>query len=206
MSKHPISALLAPLLAALLLPTRPALSQSTPAGPQGNTTQQQEPDTLILSDRLDYDDTKKESIFDGHVVMTRGPMSLSADRLVMREDAQGFQHGTATVTTAPRVIVRQEAPEKFEVIVAQGLRAEYNGQTQVIDLINQAVVTKYICGKPFDSISGERVKYNQRDNTYQAVGGPQSAAADGRVRSLSAPNSRAQAAFETCRREQAGKP
>lgn len=184
----------AALLPALLLCAHQALAQAAPANAPEN-----EPDTLILSDTLDYDDVKKESVFTGNVVMTRGLMTLNADRLVMREDAQGFQHGDATVTKTPRVIVRQENPEKFEIIVARGLRAEYNGQTDEIDLIGQAIVTKFVCGKPFDTISGERVKYNQRNNTYQASGGPQSAAAGGRVRSLATPSAKAEAAAAACK-------
>lgn len=184
----------AALLPALLLCAHQALAQSSSASAPEN-----EPDTLILSDTLDYDDIKKESVFTGNVVMTRGLMTLNADRLVMSEDAKGFQHGTATVTKTPRVIVRQENPEKFEIIVARGLRAEYNGQTDEIDLIGQAIVTKFVCGKPFDTISGERVKYNQRNNTYQASGGPQSAAAGGRVRSLATPSAKADAAAAACK-------
>jgi lipopolysaccharide export system protein LptA len=183
-------------LALLALCLRLSAAQAQTQAPKGP---EDEPDTLILSDTLDYDDTKKESIFTGNVVMTRGLMTLNADRLVVREDAKGYQHGIATVTGAPLVMVRQENPEKFEVIVARGLRAEYNGQTTVIDLIGQATITKFICGKPFDTISGERVKYNQRDNTYQASGGPQSAAAGGRVRSLATPSAKAQAAVAACK-------
>jgi len=204
MPKQLLSLLLASFSAALFSQVA-ALAQTAPTAspPAAPATRLEEPDTLILSDRLDYDDTKKESIFTGKVMVTRGLMTLSADRLVMREDAQGFQHGTATVSTTPLVVVRQENPEKFETIIAQGLRAEYNSKAEEIDLINQATVTKYVCGKPFDTISGERIKYNQRTNTYQAVGGAQSASVDGRVRSLSAPNARAQAAFEACQKEQA---
>ena len=183
------------LLPALFLCSHQAIAQSQkPAA--------EEPDTLILSDSLEYDDIKKESVFTGNVVMTRGLMTLNADRLAMHEDANGFQHGVATVSNSARVVVRQENPEKFEVIVARGLRAEYNGQTEEIDLIGQAKVIKLICGKPFDTISGERVKYNQRNNTYQASGGPQSAAAGGRVRSVAAPSARADAAVEACRKAQ----
>ena len=185
----------AALLPALLLCAHQALAQPAKSAAD-------EPDTLILSDTLDYDDAKKESIFTGNVVMTRGLMTLNADRLAMREDAQGFQHGVATVSSSARVVVRQEHPEKFEIIVARGLRAEYNGRTDEIDLIGQATVTKFICGKPFDTISGERVKYNQHNNTYQASGGPQSAAAGGRVRSLATPSAKAEAAVEACRKAQ----
>lgn len=167
-----------------------------------NGQSQEEPDTLILSDTLNYNDAAKESTFTGNVVMTRGLMTLHADTLTMREDAEGFQHGVATVSgSGKRVKVRQENPEKFEVIEAEGVRGEYNGKTEQIEMIGQAVVTKFVCGKPFDTIRGERVKYNQTTNVYQAFGGPQSSAQGGRVRSLATPSAKAEAAAADCRKK-----
>lgn len=163
---------------------------------------QEEPDTLILSDTLNYNDVTKESTFTGNVVMTRGLMTLHADTLVMREDAEGFQHGVATVSgSAKRVKIRQENPEKFEVVEAVGLRGEYNGKTDEIEMIGQAIVTRSICGKPLDTIRGERVKYNQTTNVYQAFAGPQSSAQGGRVRSLATPSAKAEAAAQACRKK-----
>lgn len=164
----------------------------------------EEPDTLILSDTLNYDDPKKESTFTGNVVMTRGNMTLNSDTLIMREDAQGFQHGTATADSGKLVFIRQETPEKFEVIEAKGLRAEYNGKAETIEMIGQATITKFICGKPFDTISGERVKYFQVTSIFQASGGPNSAAKGGRVRSLAPASTKADAAVAACK--QSSKP
>jgi lipopolysaccharide export system protein LptA len=166
---------------------------------QAATPPAEEPDTLILSDSLNYDDVNKESVFTGNVTMTRGLMTLTSDKLTMREDAKGFQHGTATVAPGKLVFVRQEDPEKFEVIEARGLRAEYNGETEVLEMIGKAIVTRFICGKPFDNIQGERVIYNQKTSTYQAFGGPNSAAAGGRVRSLAQPRAKADAAAAACK-------
>src|SRR5690606_5890122 len=186
--------LLASILAAGLAWLPPALAQ------QGGN--QEEPDTLIISDTLTYDDVNKQSVFTGNVVLTRGNMTLHSDRLTMREDADGNQHGTATVEGGKLVLLRQENPEKFEVLEAKGLRAEYNGKTEEIEMIGKAVITRFICGKPFDNIQGERVIYRQSNDTYQAVGGPTSAAPGGRVRSLATPRARADAAVEACRKKQ----
>lgn len=172
----------------------PANASATPA---------EEPDTLILSDTLNYDDIKKESVFTGNVIMTRGLMTLHSDKLTMHEDAQGFQFGTATVAPGKLVFIRQEDPAKFEVLEARGVRAEYDGKKEQIEMIGQAVVTRYICGKPFDSVKGERVIYHQSNGTYQAYGGADSAAAGGRVRSLARPQAKADAAAAECRRKSA---
>lgn len=190
----PLRLLIPSLLAAGLALSAPAAAQ------QGQA--QEEPDTLIISDTLNYDDGTKESIFTGNVVLTRGNMTLHSDRLVMREDAEGFQHGTATVAAGKLVFLRQENPDKFEVLEARGERAEYNGKTEEVEMIGKAIVTRFICGKPFDNIQGERVIYRQKSETYQAFGGPNSAAPGGRVRSLATPRARADAAIEACRKQQ----
>ena len=179
------------------------LAFSPLAGAQpANDNPAEEPDTLILSDTLNYDDIKKESTFTGNVVMTRGQMTLNSDTLIMREDDEDFQYGTATANDGERVFIRQENPEKFEVIEARGLRAEYNGKTEEIEMIGQAVITKYVCGKRLDNIRGERVIYNQATSTYNASGGPNSAAAGGRVRSLATPGAKAEAAAAECQQNQ----
>jgi lipopolysaccharide export system protein LptA len=179
-----------------------AKAAATQTSPNGKTPVA-EPDTTILSDTLNYDDVKKESTFTGNVIMTRGLMTLRADKLVLTEDAQGFQYGTATVDPGKLVFIRQENPEKFEVVEAKGLRAEYDGKTNEVDMIGQAVVTRFVCGKPFDTIKGERVKYFEKTSTYQAFGGPGSAAKDGRVRSVTQPRAQSDAAAAACRQKPA---
>ncbi|HLR12241.1 MAG TPA: lipopolysaccharide transport periplasmic protein LptA [Burkholderiaceae bacterium] len=175
-----------------------------PAGMSGAQENEPDPDTIVLSDTLDYDDNERESVFTGNVIMTRGDMTLHADKLVLVEDEDGYQYGTATVSTRPLVHIRQENPEEFEVIEAQGKRGEYDGKTEELTVIGQAVVTRFICGKPTDTIRGERVVYKQQTNTYHAYSGPESAAPKGRVRSLVQPRSKSDAAMEDCR--QAAKP
>ena len=198
------------LTASLLLSFSGALwaQQATTGAPAAGApaATPEEPDTLILSDTLNYDDVKKESIFTGNVIMTRGLMTLLADRLVMHEDPDGFQFGTATVGPGKLVQIRQENPEKFEIMEAQGLRGEYDGKHEQIEMIGQAVVTRFVCGKPFDSVRGERVIYRQKTDTYEAYGGPNSAARGGRVRSVAQPKAKAEAAAAECRKKSAMTP
>ena len=167
---------------------------------------QEEPSTMILSDTLHFDDIKRESTFAGNVVMTRGFMTMNADTLQLREDAEGFQYGTGTVKAGKRVFIRQARPEVYEVLEGVGVRAEYNGKTETFDLIGQAVVTRYICGQHFDTVSGERVRYSQKTDVYEAFSGPDSANSGGRVRSDAQPRARADAAVAECKAKEAGLP
>ncbi|KGD90816.1 sugar ABC transporter substrate-binding protein [Achromobacter sp. RTa] len=200
--------LLAPttrLIGAVLL-TASALAPAFAADPASKSaTPAEEPSTLILSDTLHYDDVKKQSVFTGNVNLTRGLMTLTSDTLQMNEDPQGNQFGTATANKGKVVTIRQERPETFELIEGKGLRAEYDGSKSTFDLIGQAVVIRYVCGKPFDTIRGERVRYNEKTGTYEAQGGPNSSAAGGRVRSVAEPRAKTDAAIAECRKQQAAK-
>ncbi|WP_144630396.1 lipopolysaccharide transport periplasmic protein LptA [Bordetella genomosp. 13] len=200
----PIASATTRLLGALLLAA--SCSQAQAAQPASGAGQQEDPSTLILSDTLHYDDIKRQSVFTGNVVLTRGLMKLNADKLEVNEDAQGNQRGVATANKGKMVTLRQERPETFETIEGVGLRAEYDGSKSQFDLIGQAVVTRFICGKPFDVIRGQRVRYNDKTGTYEAEGGPNSSAPGGRVRSLAEPRAKTDAAIAECRAQQGKKP
>lgn len=165
------------------------------------TAQPAEPDTVILSDTLDYDDTKRQSIFNGNVILTRGNLNLHADKVEVNETANGAQHAVATVKGNGRVLARQESPEKYEIIKGEGLRAEFNSATEQLTLIGQATLTRSICGKVIDNISGERVVYNKKTDTYQALGGPQSANNEKRVRSVARPRAQIEQAIAECKQK-----
>lgn len=182
----------------------PSKANATAAAPTAATapasTPAAEPDTLILSDTLHYDDVKKESTFTGNVILTRGTMTLRSDKLVTHEDADGFQFGTATAEKSGLVHIRQENPEKFETIKGSGVRVEYDGKTEDVTLIGQAVITRYVCGKPFENLRGARVIYHQKTSTYEAFGGSNSAGEGGRVRSLTQPRARVDEATAECQK------
>ena len=191
------------LLKMLLLGTLFSLAVSTSAAFAQDPPPQEEPATQILSDSLIYDDLNKTSRFAGNVLMTRGLLTLIADQLDLREDNEGYQFGVATVTEGKRVYIRQERPENFEILQGLGERAEYDGKNETFDLIGRALLTRFICGKPFDTISGDQVRYNQKNDTYQAFGGPRSDNEGGRVRSIAQPRAKIDAAIEACRALQA---
>lgn len=188
------------LLFPLLLISAPSLAQV--ATPGANTGP--EPETLVLSDTLTYDDKTKTSIFNGNVILTRGQMRLTADTLKIQEDAEGFQHGTATVSSG-KVHIFEERPDTYETIRSEGDRAEYNGKDDTVKMIGHAIVNRFVCGKLIDTVRGEVVIYNNKNDTYAAQGGPQ-AIEPGRVRSVVKPQSATDKATEACRKQYNNKP
>lgn len=168
-------------------------------------TAEEEPDTLVLSDTLNYDDITKTTQFRGNVILTRGLFRLSSDNLDIVEDEEGFRHGTASMDSDNLVELIEENLEDYELIRAFGRRAQYNGKTEVVKMNDQAVVTRYVCGQPVDSVRGEQVVYDSKNKTYAALGGPQSSQ-PGRVRSLVQPRSKSDKAYKACHDKYQGKP
>lgn len=182
----------------------PATASTAPSqAADSKDSADEEPDTIILSDTLHYDDAKKTSTFTGKVIVTRGSMTLHADKLVTHENEAGDQHGTATAAPGNIVTIRKSNPEKFEVLIGTGLQADYEGTSGDIILTGMATMTRQICGKAFDNVRGSKIIYHDKTETYEAEGGKQSAAPDGRVRSLIQPQSRIDRAIAQCKAQNA---
>jgi len=154
------------------------------AGAHAQNVAQEQAPTLIDSDTLEYDDAKQTSVFTGNVVLTRGALTLRADRLELRQAAGGAQYAIATAQGKEQVFVRQTQPDSVEVVEGTGDRVEYDSSKEEIQLVGHAVIQRLACGKVLDEIRGERVRYNQQTDVYSASGGPQSGTANRRVRTM----------------------
>ncbi|MFW7346825.1 MAG: lipopolysaccharide transport periplasmic protein LptA [Pigmentiphaga sp.] len=143
--------------------------------------------TTVDADALRYDDLKQTSIFTGNVVLTKGSLILRADRLELREDAEGYQFGVATANGGKLVNVRQRREGTDEYVEGVAERVEYDGRGELIHFISKAVVKRLACEQMVDEVRGQRVTYNQRTDTYTATGGPQAPTSNQRVRTIIQP-------------------
>ncbi|NEN74889.1 lipopolysaccharide transport periplasmic protein LptA [Pelistega sp. NLN82] len=178
---------------------------SVPFLVNAQTTAPEEPEILVVSDSLSYDDINKTSQFTGNVILTRGLMRLTADTLHITTDDKGAQHAQATVSTSPKITIYEERPDTYEIINAEGKLATYDEDTEIMHLKGQAVVTRQICGKTIDLLRGDTITYNSKKGTYLATGGA-NAPDKTRVRSVFQARSKADAAIAECRKRYQGKP
>ncbi|HVL56085.1 MAG TPA: lipopolysaccharide transport periplasmic protein LptA, partial [Burkholderiaceae bacterium] len=80
----------------LALALAAAIAAALGAPPAAAERADREQPTRIESDRMLYDDAKQTNVFTGNVVLTKGTIRIRGDRLVLRQDPEGFQYGTAT--------------------------------------------------------------------------------------------------------------
>lgn len=147
--------------------------------------------TNIEANRMSSDDARRMSIFEGNVVLTNGTMVVRADRIVVRQDADGFQFATAY---GKPVRFRQKGDAKSgkEGVWTEGeaLRIEIDGRNERVELFERARVTR---GE--DVVNGEYIFVDQRTEFFSvsAAKGAAPASPGGRVKAVIQPKTRMEA-------------
>jgi len=147
--------------------------------------------THIEANKMSSDDTRRISIFEGNVVLTKGTQVVRADRIVVRQDADGFQFATAT---GKPVRFRQKGDPKDgkEGVWTDGeaLRIELDDRNERVELFERARVTR-----DKDVVNGEYIFIDQRSDFFSvnaAKGAPPNSP-EGRVTVVIQPKTKPEA-------------
>ena len=136
----------------------------------------------LEADSLTSNDAKKISTYTGSVVLTQGTLVIHADKLVVREDKEGFQHSSATGNPST---FRQKMEGKEAFIEGSANRIEYDGRMDKVQLYTNAWVKR---GE--DVVRGDYIMYDASSEYAEVIGDPQATAsngAKGRVRAVIQP-------------------
>jgi lipopolysaccharide export system protein LptA len=136
----------------------------------------------IESDRMTAEEAKKTAVFDGRVVLTQGTLTIRADRLVIRQDRDGFQQGTATGKPAS---FRQKRDGANEYIEGEAERIEYDGRSERIQFFDRAHLRR----DTGDDVRGNYISYDTRTEffTVQSSQEAKTPGQDNRVRAVIMP-------------------
>lgn len=141
----------------------------------------------LEADTVTLDDTSKVSTYQGNVQLTQGTLLIRADKLVVKEDGAGFQHGTAYGNPAS---FRQKREGADEYVEGYGLRIEYDGKGDKVELFTQARMKRNQ-----DEVRGNYISYDAKTEFFQVLGGGKEAATPGmekgRVRAVIQPKPKA---------------
>jgi lipopolysaccharide export system protein LptA len=140
----------------------------------------------LEADRVEIDDAKKEAIFHGNVTLTQGTLMMKADRIIVKQDADGFQYGIAY---GDQAYFRQKREGVDEYIEGFADRLEYNGKADKVEMFTDAHLKRGA-----DEVRGDYISYNAATEFFQVIGGGKSAATPtnphGRVRAIIQPRPR----------------
>jgi lipopolysaccharide export system protein LptA len=141
----------------------------------------------FAADSARVDEQKQVNILQGNVEITKGSIVIRADRVEVRQGAQGYQSAIATGWPDKRAYFRQKRAGTDEYIEGEAERLEYDGRTDTVKLINRAVMRRFRGNTLADEVSGSTISYDNTSEVFQVVGGPDSAAPAGRVRGVLTP-------------------
>ena len=120
----------------------------------------------LEANRITIDDAKKIQILEGDVLVTKGTMSLKADRIVITEDQYGFQKGTAFGGKDGLARFRQKREGVEEYVDGEAERIEYNSNSEVVELFHRAWVKS---GE--DQVRGDYIRYDAVSEKYLVTAG-----------------------------------
>lgn len=137
----------------------------------------------LEADSMTVNDAKKTSTYTGNVILTQGTLVINADKLVVREDKDGFQHSTATGNPTT---FRQKMEGKNEYMQGSAQRIEYDGRMDKIQLFTRAWVKR---GE--DIVHGDFISYDANAEYAEVIGAKSTAdGSTGRVKAIIQPKNK----------------
>ena len=129
----------------------------------------------LEADRITVDDINKVHIFDGNVTLTQGTLVIRSDKLVVKQDSEGFQSGIATTNPGNLARFRVKREGKDEYIEGEAERIEHDAKTETTKFFNRAYVKS---GE--DEVRGQYIAIDGLKETYSVTSGPAGAVVPGR--------------------------
>ena len=136
------------------------------------------------ADTVLVDDAKKTSTYIGDVILTQGTLIIHADKLIVREDKEGFQHSTSFGNPTT---FKQKLEGKPIYIEGNAQRIEYDGRMDKVQLYTKAWVKR---GE--DIVHGDYIMYDANAEYVEVQGGASQSgnSKHGRVKAVIQPKKR----------------
>lgn len=134
----------------------------------------------VEADRMSADDAKKTAVFEGRVVLTQGTLVIRADRITVRRDSEGFQHGIAVGDPA---MFRQKREGADEYVDGEAERIEYDGRNERVEFFERARLRR----DAGDDVRGNYISYDSRTEYFTVQSAKDASGRDSRVRAVIMP-------------------
>ena len=123
-----------------------------------------EKEIQVLADRLTADEGKREAVYDGNVIITQGTLRITAARITVREDAEGYR---TYVATGSPVTFRQKRDKVDEWVDGEAKRAEFEDRTELLKLFEAARLKS-----PQGELTGDFISYDRGKEFVEVTGAP----------------------------------
>ena len=115
----------------------------------------------LEADRVSIDDINKVQVFEGNVLMTQGTMQLRTSKLVVTQDADGFQKGVATGGVNGLARFRQKRDGRDEYIEGEAERIVHDSRNEKTEFFVRGWVKSGL-----DEVKGHYISYDATTEKY----------------------------------------
>jgi len=147
----------------------------------------------VEADRMHHDENRQVTTLTGQVRAVKGTLVLRGERMVVTQDAEGYQNAQVWAAPGQRVYFRQKREAVQEHVEGESEEALYDGRTDVVTLIRRAEARILREGAAGDQLRGERIVYNNTSEVLSVDGRELPGAGRSRVSAVLAPRSAASA-------------
>lgn len=183
---------LVPSFAALMLCTGVLLSPVF-----AERADRSKPLEVVADTQGSIDMLKQTVVFTGNVVITKGTLTIKADRVEVREGANGYRTAVAIGSNRPATF-SQKRDGVDETIEGRADRLEYEERGEIVRFVNDAQVRRLQGRSVAEEITGNLITYNSTTEVFNVSGGNPSSAGNagggGRVRAILTPRAGTEAA------------
>ena len=127
---------------------------------------------VFAADAARVDESKRVNILTGNVELTKGTMLIRADRVEVRQNADGTQTATATGGQGGRSYFKQKREGVDEVIEGEAEKIVYEGRDDTVNFTTRAEMRRLTAGRKTDEVNGQAIRYDNKTSVYQVMGAP----------------------------------
>lgn len=120
----------------------------------------------LEADRITVDDVKKLHLLEGNVQLARGTLVIRAAKLVVTQDADGFQKGVAQGGPDGLARFRQKREGRDEYVEGEAERIEHDGKREKTEFFGRGTVRSGL-----DEVRGQYIAYDGRSESYIVTSG-----------------------------------
>jgi lipopolysaccharide export system protein LptA len=122
--------------------------------------------TNISYGSMDIDDVKQVTILLGGVKLTRGTLSMTAERAFVKQTPEGFQQVTLFGDGKKATFRQKRDGAGDQWVEGDADRIEYEEQAELVKMFNKASIRRLEGGKQNDEVQGEFISYDSRKEFF----------------------------------------
>jgi lipopolysaccharide export system protein LptA len=158
------------------------------AAAQAPKTDRNQPMVMEADRSGNIDLQRQVLVYDGNAVITQGSMVMRADRIEVRQTADGYYVGQAVGSSAKPATWKQRRDAIDETVEGTAERIEFDGRADTLRFLGNSTVRRLRAGLVADEITGGTIVWDNTAEVFRVEGGAKSSSnPGGRVRAVLSP-------------------